>query len=57
MFPSDEKTMNDFGLEKTARILPHDNDTGGFYIARFRKIKSVITPEILDKQEEVVEKK
>ncbi len=29
--------MNLIGIQKTIRIMPHDQNTGGFYIALFRK--------------------
>lgn len=34
MFPNNSQNNP---LERTVRILPHQNDTGGFYIALFRK--------------------
>lgn len=40
MFPLSPEAMVAIGIEKTARILPHDNDTGGFFIAKIRKMKS-----------------
>lgn len=42
MFTLDEN--ND--LNKTTRILPHRNNTGGFYIAKFRKINNFNEAEI-----------
>ena len=29
-------------IEKSARIMPHDNNSGGFYIAVIRKLKEVV---------------
>lgn len=29
-----------FGLEKCVRVYPHDNNTGGFFLAAFEKLKS-----------------
>ena len=34
-----EKTVQ---IEKTMRVLPHDQNTGGFYIALFRKLKPIV---------------
>ena len=36
-----EKLNKEIGIEKTARIMPHDNNSGGFYLAVFRKKKYV----------------
>ncbi len=40
MFPLEEKIMEKMDLGKTAWILPHDNNSGGFYIAKIRKLKN-----------------
>lgn len=38
MFPeSVEKMTNDIKIQNTMRILPHDQDTGGFYLALIKK--------------------
>ena len=38
MFPDDVQKMRDiYKLQYTARILPHDQNTGGFYLALLRK--------------------
>jgi multisite-specific tRNA:(cytosine-C5)-methyltransferase/tRNA (cytosine34-C5)-methyltransferase len=29
--------MDEIGISRTIRIMPHDQDTGGFYLALFRK--------------------
>jgi hypothetical protein len=34
--------MNQIGIDKTIRIMPHDQNTGGFYIALFRKNKDIV---------------
>ncbi len=34
-----EKTVQ---IEKTMRVLPHDQNTGGFYIALFKKLKPIV---------------
>jgi hypothetical protein len=39
MFPEDEQTMIKYGIQKTMRLLPHDENSGGFYVALFRKTK------------------
>lgn len=42
MFPDDEETMkNVHKIQHTMRILPHDMNSGGFYVALFRK-KSIV---------------
>ncbi len=41
IFPLSKTKMGEIGIEKTARILPHDNNTGGFYIAIIRKKKEI----------------
>jgi len=42
LFPGDEKFMTDLGIQKTIRIMPHDQDTGGFYLALFRKKSALL---------------
>jgi multisite-specific tRNA:(cytosine-C5)-methyltransferase len=38
MFPDDEKTMRDvYKIQNSMRVMPHDQNTGGFFIAVFRK--------------------
>jgi hypothetical protein len=38
MFPVDEKFMKDtLHLDYTMRVLPHDQNSGGFYVALLRK--------------------
>ncbi len=39
MFPPTEEEVKNFHLEKCMRCLPHDMDTGGFFIALFKKNK------------------
>lgn len=39
MFPPTEEERKKFNLELCKRCLPHDMDTGGFFIALFRKSK------------------
>jgi len=42
MFPLDEKGMKELlHIDYSMRVLPHDQNTGGFYIALFRKKGSV----------------
>lgn len=37
MFPESEEVMKKIGIEKTMRVLPHDQNTGGFYVALIKK--------------------
>lgn len=39
MFPEDEATMIKYGIQNSMRMLPHDENGGGFYLALFRKSK------------------
>lgn len=39
MFPPTDEERKEFHLERCMRCLPHDMDTGGFFIALFRKCK------------------
>jgi len=39
LFPPSEEEATKMGLEKCLRCLPHDMDTGGFFVALFRKVK------------------
>ena len=38
MFPPDEETAKELHLERCIRVLPHHQDTGGFFIAVIRKV-------------------
>lgn len=40
-FPPTEEEAKTLHLEKCVRCLPHDNDTGGFFIALFKKTATV----------------
>ena len=40
-FPPTEEEIKKFHLEKCMRCLPHDMDTGGFFIALFHKVSPV----------------
>ncbi|CAD8127729.1 unnamed protein product [Paramecium sonneborni] len=42
LFADTEDFMNQIAIEKTMRVLPHDQDTGGFYLALFKKKQAVI---------------
>ncbi len=43
MFPSDAEFMKKVvRIENSMRILPHDQNTGGFYVALFRKLKPIV---------------
>lgn len=43
LFPEDEETMkNVYKIQNSMRILPHDQDSGGFFIALLRKKKDVV---------------
>ena len=37
MFPPSLEEAIKIGLEKTMRILPHDQNSGGFYVALLKK--------------------
>mmetsp|Transcript_12098 Transcript_12098/g.17201 ORF Transcript_12098/g.17201 Transcript_12098/m.17201 type:complete len:939 (+) Transcript_12098:26-2842(+) len=39
LFPPSEEDAAKMGLEKCLRCLPHDMDTGGFFVALFKKVK------------------
>ncbi|KAL0124052.1 hypothetical protein PUN28_006088 [Cardiocondyla obscurior] len=41
MFPPDPNEASKFHLERCMRILPHHQDTGGFFVAVLEKIKSL----------------
>jgi len=40
-FPPTEAEASTFGLEKCLRCLPHDMDTGGFFVALLKKVKPI----------------
>lgn len=40
-FPPDIETMRRYNIENTMRILPHDQDTGGFFICKFVKKRHI----------------
>ena len=40
-FPPTEEEIARFGLEKCLRCLPHDMDTGGFFVALLKKVKPI----------------
>ena len=43
MFPDTLENMRDkYQIHKTVRLMPHDQNTGGFYLALIRKKKNVI---------------
>ena len=42
VFPGSEQFMQQIGIERTMRVLPHDQDTGGFYLALFRKKENIV---------------
>jgi len=43
MFPDDEEKMkNVYKIQNTLRILPHDQNTGGFYLALIRKKSHIV---------------
>ncbi|KRW98727.1 hypothetical protein PPERSA_03862 [Pseudocohnilembus persalinus] len=46
MWPEkDQEKMKNFGLQKTMRVLPQDQNTGGFYVALFRKKEDIVFDE------------
>jgi len=43
MFPDDKKTMNDvYKIQHSMRVMPHDQNTGGFFVALFKKNSNVL---------------
>ena len=40
-FPPTQEEAAKFGLEKCLRCLPHDMDTGGFFVALLKKVKPI----------------
>lgn len=43
LFPGDQEELRtQIGIEKTGRIMPHDQDTGGFYLAVFKKLDNLV---------------
>ena len=46
MFPLPKEEMEKLGIEKSMRIMPHDQNTGGFFIAVFNKTKEFTFPDI-----------
>lgn len=42
MFAGDKTLMDKVGIEKTMRVMPHDQNTGGFYVAIFKKRKDIV---------------
>jgi len=43
MFPDDEKTMKEvYKIHHSMRVMPHDQNSGGFFIAKFIKHKNVV---------------
>lgn len=42
MWPPETKDSKSMNLEKCTRLLPQDNDTGGFFVALIRKNKEII---------------
>ena len=37
MFPLSQEEMQKMGIHHTMRVLPHDQNSGGFYVALFKK--------------------
>jgi multisite-specific tRNA:(cytosine-C5)-methyltransferase/tRNA (cytosine34-C5)-methyltransferase len=43
MFPDTIEKMRDvYKIQNTMRIMPHDQNTGGFYLALIKKTKNVV---------------
>lgn len=62
MFPENKEYMEKIvEIEKTMRVLPHDQNTGGFYVALFRKLKPIVLQKVplttKEKNEMIEEKK
>lgn len=49
MFPTTEEELRGFGIENTMRVMPHDQNTGGFYLAIIDKIAEVPFPQSISK--------
>ena len=45
MFPPPKEEAERLHLERCWRMLPHDQDTGGFFVALLRKVKDIEGPE------------
>ena len=41
LFPLDEEFMKSINIQHTVRIMPNDNDTGGFFVALLKKVSGV----------------
>lgn len=41
LFPLDQEFMEKINIERTVRIMPSDNDTGGFFVALLKKVSGV----------------
>ena len=55
-FQNEDELRDQIQIEKTGRIHPHDQNTGGFYLALIRKKKRVVLTEVA-KESEKTEKK
>lgn len=57
MFPdTEDKMKNDYKLHHTIRLLPHDQNTGGFYLGLIRKLKDVVYQQTSNPQQKPAEK-
>ena len=42
LFSGSTEFLDKIGIDRTMRVLPHDQDTGGFYLALFKKKDHII---------------
>lgn len=58
MFPDDEETMkNVYKIHHTLRLMPHDQNTGGFYLALIKKKSHIVFGGGSKKQQQKAAKK
>lgn len=57
MFPPTKEESEKFHLEYTMRVLPHDQNTGGFFVAVLQKVKDINNDENKIKKERILTNK
>lgn len=55
MFPPGEAVCKEAHIERTMRFLPHQQDTGGFFVCVLEKVGEIPRMEVEDEEEEKVE--